>query len=464
MNAKIWKRRIRSKFCRRRKQRKENIKPWNPKADFDLAFKLLPICAITFGIFQKRPLLKRLVTYFEVTFDIVLVYVMSLELRVSIYTASSPVYTCCALATTSFIIVLRLWFFFSGSKILSLATHFDECHEAMSKKAKSVTGFKNFIISSYVACIAFTILIIFLVTNRMHTSNHGRKYLRLITGDFDTVSVNNELILTVITQCVVFSEGAAYTTYLLALLLCCIFYAFLKRLFGIFILQLLEDRAVLVSASSLKGTKKGKTLFKDCQKRISTVVSNSGIIRNEGTSEFYSILHKNNETFQKLKRLANDADDTMSLCSFCLVGLSVSSIFETQSMSMSTDSFANETMMNAAFKFVLTIVAFFVVCSLSFAGSKVSTAAEEIRESVKRLAIKIAGDVHDLTFEELVQMLMFMNSCNTTEIHMTGWQMFNVNKSLILTVAGALVTYGVLIDQMVKQNNLQRGLRNDTIF
>lgn len=437
-------------------RKNETHKKWNPKEDFDLCLKLLSICAINFGIFKNRIFMKKIAKYFEIIFDILLVYVMSVDLRASILIASSDVYACCAVVTTVFIIFLRIWFLRKAPKILCIVDTIADVYEKVAATSKVERGYKKCIAMCYSTCVIFAIMITVLVANRVYMSNHGRMYFRVIVEDFDTVYVNNRLIIGIITPCIIVSESIAYTTYLLAAFICCFFYIIVEKLFTTFCFQMMENELKNTQNQPKKCKKKqiaSKKFPLFAMKRIVSVFHCKKSSHN-GKESLLAFLNKNNKIFNKLIFLASSVDEAISACSFCLIGLSVSGIFETQSMSvLGTDSLTNE-IMYGAFKYVLTALAFFVVCGLCFCASKVSKAAAETSENVRHFIAGIANHTENLTVEELIQMLIFANDCNnSTEVNMTGWQMFNINKGLILTVTGALVTYSVLIDQIMRTVN-----------
>lgn len=74
----------------------------------------------------------------------------------------------------------------------------------------------------------------------------------------------------------------------------------------------------------------------------------------------------------------------------------------------------------------MLFLAFVMVASLSFCAPNVSESSEKtvliIRQFTSNLSVKMSPK----KAQKLMLMLIFVKNPNTTEIHMTGWQMLNI--------------------------------------
>ncbi len=56
------------------------------------------------------------------------------------------------------------------------------------------------------------------------------------------------------------------------------------------------------------------------------------------------------------------------------------------------------------------------------------------------------GDISDWNFQQEIQLLL--TKLNTPIMKITGWNFFQLNKSFLLTIMGALATYTIVVLQM----------------
>lgn len=56
------------------------------------------------------------------------------------------------------------------------------------------------------------------------------------------------------------------------------------------------------------------------------------------------------------------------------------------------------------------------------------------------------GDVNDWNFQQETQLLL--TKLNTPMMRLSGWSCFELNKSFMLTILGAIATYTIIILQM----------------
>lgn len=427
---------------------------WNPMDDFNLLFKMLSITSINFGVFRENVLKKRCMKCVEIIFNIGLAYTMSINFRITIRNVSSPVYSCCAFATIFFLFLIRYGFFRRGNQILSLGHEISEYCRAVSLHAIH-KSYRKQIIVSYFICTVSSILMTIIEVNRVIAAEQVELYKKLIASDLSLISLQNEFIQTTIVVFEIGFEILAFMTYLSTVLFCCTCYVFLHKLFEDFCSELRLFQKIF--STNMYDTEHQKrplrkianqhSLFFGVRRVISIQDSNIKDM-NRKISNF--VMEKIDQ-FNNLKHLASKTDDMLSPFAISLLSLAVSSLFETQSFTiLAKGSFTNQKL-NFLFEVLMTLLSFFVVTSLAFCGSKVSKSAENISQNVREFASKICPNTHSLNSELLILALIFVNNCNKTEIHMTGWKMFNINKSLILSVVGGLITYGVIINQMIEK-------------
>jgi hypothetical protein len=56
------------------------------------------------------------------------------------------------------------------------------------------------------------------------------------------------------------------------------------------------------------------------------------------------------------------------------------------------------------------------------------------------------GDINDWNFQQEIQLLL--TKLSTPIMKITGWNCFELNKSFLLTIMGALATYTIVVIQM----------------
>lgn len=430
--------------CLNRKIHVSGIKEsdrWNPKNEMQFLFKLFSFAFLTFGISKNNPRRRKWLKSFELLFDIFLMYTLSITLRRNINTASSSIYSCCALASVFFIILMRLWFFSKGDQVLTLAQ--DISQTAFKMKFDSNASYRKWILLCFLLSLICSFCMSFIEVNDVIVQD-ARGLKSVIASDLNFLSINHRLIQEIVMVCIMFNEIIIFMTYMLTLLLCCTFYLFLQKLFNIYSLQLHNQRLFSDSSSDEL----------NALPRLSVALSwlPVGYYQNTG-HKMRDLLREKIEHFNSLKSLAEKVDSCTSVVAMALIALAMTAMFETQSLLI----LSRHELKNQKIIFVLEIgmavLSFSVVSSLSICASKVSSSSERSFQAVREFADNFSAKMQFMKPDQLILLLMFVNNCNATEIHMTGWQMFNINKSLILTVVGALVTYGVIIGQLVSNND-----------
>lgn len=413
---------------------------WNPIYDFTFFFKLLSVSFLTFGICRNNPGKQKWLRKIEIIANIILFYCLLIPLRMNIQKSSSTIYICCALATVLFLLLLCISFFMKREEILSVAEEISTILKKISKSKYNTTNhMRNWIVLFYFSCIIIAIFMDLTEIYNLYVDDQGSSYQNVIAADLNMLSMNNEYFERMLGIIITFNNYIAYMTYVSSLLFCCVFYKFLQKLFIVFGQKLFEDKKILIDME-------GNMNFLNVPQE--SPVKNKSFVLNSGR-EISDFLMKKIDQFNNLKSVATKIDSITSVVALCLISLAITSLFETQSFSILAKGNLERQKVLFMFETSMLFLAFVVVASLSICASNVTRSFEKTVLIIRKFTSCLSVKMSPKKAKKLMLMLIFVNNCNTTAIHMTGWQMFNINKSLILTVAGGLVTYGVIINQML---------------
>lgn len=431
--------------CCNSKSRVRNLKSivkWNPMHDFDFFFKLFSISFLFFGIYKKDPCKQKLLRIIEIIADIILFYCLLIPFRVYKDKGASAIYSLSALASVLFLLLIRVWFFRKRDEIVSVAEEISKLYKVISEDTyENTNNTRKWIILLYIFCIIVSVFLSLIQIYQHFVGDQGMLYINVISSDLNILSLNNKIFQQILALCIIFNNYIAFMTYLLSLMFCCIFYEILQKLLIVFGQKLSEDKKFLLETN---GDIRYLNTFHESPLTNKHMVSNSG-------HEICDLLMKNIDYFNSLKTIATKIDNITSLVAVSLISLAITALFETRSISILAIS--NTESENAFSMLELTTFsfAFLVVTSLSFCASNVTSSFEETVQIIRLFTRKLSGSIRSPKTNEGVLLLMLVNNSNTTEIYMTGWGMFKLNKSLVLTIAGVMITYGVIINQMVAE-------------
>lgn len=418
----------------------QTIKKWNPIYDFAFFFKLFSVSSLMFGICGNNPRKQKWLRKIEIIANIILFYCLLIPLRVNIQKSASTIYICCALATVLFLLLLRISLFMKREEILSVAEEISTILKKISDTKYNTTDHtRNWIVLFYFSCIIIAIFMDFTEIYNLYVDDQGSSYQNVIAADLNMLLMNNEFFETMLGIIIIFNNYVAYMTYLSSLLFCCIFYKFLQKLFFVFGQKLSENKKILTDME-------GNINFLIVPQEYPVI--NKSFVLNSGR-EISDFLMEKIDQFNNLKSVATKVDSITSVVALCLISLAITSLFETQSFSILAKGNLERQKILFMFEISMLFLAFVVVASLSFCASNVSQSFEKTVLTIRKFTSSLSMKMSPKKTKKLILMLIFVNNSNTTKIHMTGWQIFNINKSLILTVAGGLVTYGVIINQMM---------------
>ncbi|GBL88075.1 hypothetical protein AVEN_133727-1 [Araneus ventricosus] len=158
--------------------------------------------------------------------------------------------------------------------------------------------------------------------------------------------------------------------------------------------------------------------------------------------------------YNRLNQTIAEIDDVLSPCVLLLYGLMVSGQFYTLTVliSQDTETVSLPTGFQNVIVFLLTTVAFLVVTLIA---SQVTEVAENVKRSLYKLADSVVNN-DELTVNEKEatnSYLVLIAILNGSQLSFTGWKMFNINRSFILTTMGVMISYGVIIVQIGRKND-----------
>lgn len=153
--------------------------------------------------------------------------------------------------------------------------------------------------------------------------------------------------------------------------------------------------------------------------------------------------------YNRLNKAVADIDEVLSPCVLLLYGLMVSGQFYTLTVLISKDTETTglTTAMQNVIVFLLTTVAFLVV---TLTASKVNEVSEDVKRSLHKLANNVTEIERSVINDSGVanSYLILVSILNGSQLSFTGWRMFNINRSFILTTMGVMISYGVIIVQI----------------
>ncbi|GFR02194.1 uncharacterized protein TNCT_410931 [Trichonephila clavata] len=142
--------------------------------------------------------------------------------------------------------------------------------------------------------------------------------------------------------------------------------------------------------------------------------------------------------FTIAKEIHQDIEKAMSFVSFLVYVLSFGKIISVISIIV-TDILPNEESMKIMHSYFIPIWTMMWFILLTMCG----TQAKKSEAFIKNMNQEVATKNFVKKGEEQKD-LNILNSCSKIELRFTGWGMFVVDKTLFLSTAGVLVTYGVL--------------------
>lgn len=170
------------------------------------------------------------------------------------------------------------------------------------------------------------------------------------------------------------------------------------------------------------------------------------LLDNSKTTYFSKILLINYiSTYKTIVRTFKDIDESVSSSSLLLYASSICCFFNTLSILLSDPKSLSELLVlsQMMISLILSVIIFFALTST---GSKANDEFESLQlttvESAEQVLVRYYDTQNVLSFRVLTDSIVNLRPT------FTGWNLFTINKSLILTTAGAMITYGVLVFQV----------------
>ncbi|GFQ95275.1 uncharacterized protein TNCT_659101 [Trichonephila clavata] len=147
--------------------------------------------------------------------------------------------------------------------------------------------------------------------------------------------------------------------------------------------------------------------------------------------------------FEKIMTMVGEVDHAFSTGVLFLYGASVSCFFNALSIALSSKRIFITLYVFVAVMFAAALGSFFL---LTHAGNRVNSKFQHLRN----LLINCSGLVTQnyLSIRDLTTFTIMAQDIRTADLHLTGGDMFIIRKDMILSVAGVMITYGVLIFQL----------------
>lgn len=147
--------------------------------------------------------------------------------------------------------------------------------------------------------------------------------------------------------------------------------------------------------------------------------------------------------YRRITKISEQAEKSLSLISFLLYGYILSCTFSVTSFLVTNHGGTDVTAVIYQLITLVEIVVCFII--LSMRAANVNESAVEVKNIIHTLPSKQIDYNPSLT----ATLLQLANNFGS-EICMTGWGLFIINRSFILTTVGVVVSYGVILFQIGK--------------
>lgn len=153
--------------------------------------------------------------------------------------------------------------------------------------------------------------------------------------------------------------------------------------------------------------------------------------------------------YNRITQCIAEIDQVLSPCVLLLYGLMISGQFYTLTVLISEDTERTSltTVLHNLIVFFLTTAAFLVV---TLTASKITEVSEDIKRSLQKLSENVTSNDEIIFSGNGISntYLILLSTLNGSHLSFTGWKMFNINRSFILTTMGVMISYGVIIVQI----------------
>lgn len=147
-----------------------------------------------------------------------------------------------------------------------------------------------------------------------------------------------------------------------------------------------------------------------------------------------------------LTAFTKELEDNFTFVIFCLVMYYMSSLFSIATAAMGLTHLPRSLVIfDSSFGLIVCIVFFgsIVICA-----SSVPMAFCVLKENLRTLYQRTLTLDFPLTVTDMKHAMLLKSVIDEKELHFTVWGFVNINKSLVFSAFGALLTYGVLAEQL----------------
>lgn len=156
---------------------------------------------------------------------------------------------------------------------------------------------------------------------------------------------------------------------------------------------------------------------------------------------------KNITLFREISSSAKDVDRALNACCLFILGTVISSFFSTISV-MFSPSPSFQTPVARCYVGLTLLSGLYIFFILTISGDKVVSGCHHLKAAIMETSEKMANYSSDPSV--MRQFILLSDNIKDTNLAVTGCEMFTINKSLILTVGGMVITYSFLLIQINK--------------
>ncbi|GFT15758.1 uncharacterized protein NPIL_348961 [Nephila pilipes] len=150
--------------------------------------------------------------------------------------------------------------------------------------------------------------------------------------------------------------------------------------------------------------------------------------------------------FQEITVSVRNIDSALSCSTFFLFGTIVGNFFASISV-MSSGHSSFQTPVSKVYGVLTLIGGIMAILVLSMSGNAVPAGLYQVREALLQCSVRMAGGSPNV----MRSFTLLSDSIRDSNLTISGWGMFTINKALMLTVGGMVITYSFLLFQLSGQ-------------
>lgn len=154
---------------------------------------------------------------------------------------------------------------------------------------------------------------------------------------------------------------------------------------------------------------------------------------------------ENAALFRSITVCVKEVDQSLNACTFLIYTTMITSFFNTISVVLSETMAYRNALVDAyvACTFLFSLIVFFII---TFSGANVSEKSNTLKAELTELSDMVIRQSPDT--RTILTINLLFETIKSSKCYVTGLGLFYVTKEFILSVAGMLITYGVLIYQI----------------